>query len=114
MADDVQLTDLLVIQRYSLAVRSTTAGREELLAALQADVDWLRDGQAVPATAQVPAEVAPEEPAPATSAPRRVSVPARAPRATAAKATVATRPDAVKAPAARTATRAPGVRSPRA
>lgn len=49
MADDVQLTDLQVIQRYSLAVRSATAPREELMAALQADLDWLRDGRRAPA-----------------------------------------------------------------
>lgn len=49
MADDVQLTDLQVIQRYSLAVRSATAPREELMAFLQADLDWLRDGRRTPA-----------------------------------------------------------------
>ena len=49
MADDVQLTDLQVIQRYSLAVRSATAPREELMASLQADLDWLRDGRRAPA-----------------------------------------------------------------
>jgi hypothetical protein len=45
MADDVQLTDLEVIQRYSLAVRGATASREELVAALQADLDWLTGGR---------------------------------------------------------------------
>ena len=39
--DDVQLTDLEVIQRYSLAVRGASAPRAELVAALQADLDWL-------------------------------------------------------------------------
>ena len=41
MADDVPLTDLEVIRRYSLAVRSATADREQLLAALRSDVAWL-------------------------------------------------------------------------
>lgn len=39
--DHVQLTDLEVIQRFSLAVRGATASRAEVLAALQADLDWL-------------------------------------------------------------------------
>ena len=39
--DDVQLTDLEVIQRYSLAVRGATASRAELVAALQVDLAWL-------------------------------------------------------------------------
>ena len=43
--DDVQLTDLEVIQRYSLAVRGATASRAELVRALQADLDWLRGGR---------------------------------------------------------------------
>lgn len=41
MADDVSLTDLEVIQRYSLAVRGATAPRADLVAALQADLAWL-------------------------------------------------------------------------
>ena len=43
--DDVQLTDLEVIQRYSLAVRGATASRTELVAALQADLAWLQGGR---------------------------------------------------------------------
>ena len=43
--DDVQLTDLEVIQRYSLAVRGASASRAELIAALQGDLDWLRGGR---------------------------------------------------------------------
>ena len=46
--DDVQLTDLEVIQRYSLAVRGATASRADLVAALQADLDWLKGGRAAP------------------------------------------------------------------
>ena len=43
--DDVQLTDLEVIQRYSLAVRGASASRSELIAALQGDLDWLLGGR---------------------------------------------------------------------
>jgi hypothetical protein len=41
MADDVQLTDLEVIQRWSLAVRSASADRAEVVAALRADLAWV-------------------------------------------------------------------------
>ena len=58
MSDDVQLTDLQVIQRYSLAVRGATASRVELVAALQADLDWLRGGR--PATVVTDPEPEPE------------------------------------------------------
>ncbi len=54
--DDVQLTDLEVIQRYSLAVRGATASRTELVAALQADLAWLQGGRrTAPAKAAAPA-----------------------------------------------------------
>jgi hypothetical protein len=39
--DSVQLTDLQVIQRYSLAVRAAAAPRADLVAALRADLAWL-------------------------------------------------------------------------
>ena len=45
MADSVQLTDLDVIARYSIAVRSATADRDELLETLRADVAWLERGR---------------------------------------------------------------------
>ena len=61
MADDVQLTDLEVIQRYSLAVRGATAPRADLVAALQADLDWLRGGRKAPASVKAPARA--KEPA---------------------------------------------------
>ena len=48
-ADDVQLPDLEVIQRFSLAVRGATAPRAEVVAALQADLDWLTSGGSRPA-----------------------------------------------------------------
>jgi hypothetical protein len=40
-ADDVELTDLEIIRRYSLAVRQDVADRAEVLAALRADLDRL-------------------------------------------------------------------------
>lgn len=54
--DDVQLTDLEVIQRYSLAVRGATASRDELVAALQADLDWLTGGRRPRSAAKAAAE----------------------------------------------------------
>jgi len=39
--DRVDLTELDVITRYSLAVRSATADRDELIAALRSDLAWL-------------------------------------------------------------------------
>lgn len=56
--DDVQLTDLEVIQRYSLAVRGATASRSELVAALTADLEWLQGGRKAPAR-KAPAKRAP-------------------------------------------------------
>ena len=61
--DDVQLTDLEVIQRYSLAVRGATASRDELVAALQADLDWLRGGRRPAAGKGAPARSAEKAPA---------------------------------------------------
>lgn len=46
--DDVQLPDLEVISRYSLAVRAATAPRDEVVAALEADLAWLRQTRAAP------------------------------------------------------------------
>ena len=92
MADDVQLTDLEVIQRYSLAVRAATAPREELMASLQADLDWLRDGRRAPAAKTAPAA------APAKGAP----------------AAGPTKPAPTKAARVARAAKAPVTRSPRA
>ena len=49
MADDVRLTDLEVIQRYSIAVRGETADRAELLDALRADLAFLEGARAAKA-----------------------------------------------------------------
>ena len=42
-ADSVPLTDLELIQRYSLAVRSATAPRADVIEALRADLAWLEE-----------------------------------------------------------------------
>ncbi len=44
--DRIELTELDVITRYSLAVRSATAPREELIAALRDDLAWLEGSAA--------------------------------------------------------------------
>jgi hypothetical protein len=52
-ADDrVELTELDVITRYSLAVRSATADRGELIAALRSDLAWLEGGRSRRPTAR--------------------------------------------------------------
>ncbi len=86
-SDDVHLPDLQVIQRYSLAVRGASAPRAEVIAALTADLEWLRGGvrrrttttaaaAPVPATAtnaspvkKAPAKQAPVKKGPAKKAP---------------------------------------------
>jgi hypothetical protein len=45
MADDVELPDLEVLARYSLAVRAATAPREEVIEVLEADLAWLRSAR---------------------------------------------------------------------
>lgn len=46
MADDVSLPDLEVIQRFSLAVRAASAPRAEVIAALEADLAFLKGAPA--------------------------------------------------------------------
>jgi hypothetical protein len=70
MADDVQLPDLEVISRYSLAVRAATAPRDEVVAALRSDLEWLTS-QAPPA-----APAAPARRAAVRRAPRKRAAPA--------------------------------------
>lgn len=71
MADDVRLTDLEVIQRYSIAVRGETADRAELVEALRADLAFLEGSRAKPKPARTaPAKPAPAKPAPAKPAPK--------------------------------------------
>jgi hypothetical protein len=91
--DDVQLTDLEVIQRYSLAVRGATASRADLVRALQADLDWLRGGRRA-GTGSAPKA----EPTDPSKAPTKAPVkPAKAAKKAAAKKAAA------KAPAQRPA-----------
>ncbi|HEX3900815.1 MAG TPA: hypothetical protein VHW74_16810 [Mycobacteriales bacterium] len=78
MADSVQLTDLDVIAKYSIAVRSATADRDELIAALRADLSWLEHGRSRSTTSFRAPAAAPEEgdaegarPAPRKRAARR-------------------------------------------
>jgi hypothetical protein len=52
-ADAVALTDLEIIQRYSLAVRQASADRSELVAALKADLAWLEGRRAAKRAAAV-------------------------------------------------------------
>ena len=62
MADDVSLPDLEVISRYSLAVRTASAPRGEVIAALEADLAWLRGrGRPTPAPTPAPARKAPRK-----------------------------------------------------
>jgi len=42
MAEQVELIDLEVISRWSLAVRAASADRDELIRAFEADLQWLR------------------------------------------------------------------------
>ncbi|HVA61762.1 MAG TPA: hypothetical protein VNG13_14685 [Mycobacteriales bacterium] len=80
MGDRVQLTDLDVISRYSLAVRTATADRAELIAALEADLGWLRGrGGRTQAQPRLPSR---PERAPAAT---RATTPARKAAATRAR-----------------------------
>jgi hypothetical protein len=86
MADDVSLTDLEVIQQFSLAVRGASAPREAVIRALESDLAFLTGSSrrtAKPAvekpTAKAPAAKAPAAKAPAAKAP--VKAPAKSPAA---------------------------------
>jgi hypothetical protein len=48
MADSVPLTDLDVIARYSIAVRTASADRDELIETLRADLEWLERNHRAP------------------------------------------------------------------
>jgi hypothetical protein len=54
MADDVRLTDLEVIQRWSIAVRGERADRAELAAALRADLAFVEGARAPRTTRSTP------------------------------------------------------------
>lgn len=72
--DDVQLTDLEVIQRFSLAVRGATASRAEVVAALQADLAQLGAAPAPRAAARPAVEL--EKPATAKAVAKAAPRPA--------------------------------------
>jgi hypothetical protein len=55
---DVQLTDLEVIQQFSLAVRGATAPREQVIAALESDLAYLKGSTRAPAPKVTPAKKA--------------------------------------------------------
>jgi hypothetical protein len=100
---EVQLTDLQVIQQFSLAVRGATAPREQVIAALESDLAYLRG------STRAPAKKAPAEPAPAKTPVKPAGKPAakapakKAPVKVAAKVAVkvAARTPAKKAAARR-------------
>lgn len=48
MSDQVALTELDVIARYSLAVATEFVDRDELITVLEADLAWLRAGRPQP------------------------------------------------------------------
>src|SRR5437764_12990983 len=79
--DRVELTDLEVIQRWSLAVRGASAERSEVVAALRADLAWLERGR-------TPARETTSSPPRKATAPSRP--PAKAATRTATKAATKT------------------------
>lgn len=54
VADLVDLADLDVISQYSLAVRTASVERAELLQVLEADLAWLRSTQPPPPSPPAP------------------------------------------------------------
>jgi hypothetical protein len=94
--DRVELTDLDVITRYSLAVRAATADRDELIATLRSDLGWLEGGRRRAPT-EVPARAV--RPAPAKTAPARTAPVKKAPvKKSAAKKAPVKRAPVKKAP----------------
>ncbi|MDX6217992.1 MAG: hypothetical protein QOG99_3576 [Frankiales bacterium] len=96
-ADDVQLTDLEVIQQFSLAVRGATAPRARVIAALESDLAYLTGARRAAPT-KTPTKT------PATKAASRVPATKAASRVPATKA--ASRVPAKKVPAKKTSRRA--------
>lgn len=73
--DTVELTDLEVIQQFSLAVRGAKARRADVIAALEADLAHLRSGGRRTAA---PAKAAAKAPAKAVKAPVKKATRSRA------------------------------------
>lgn len=86
MADDVRLTELELIKRYSIAVRGETADRSELVAVLRADLAWLQGGSAGRRAGSDDDTARPSRRAPAAKPARRATA------RTAAKATKPAKP----------------------
>jgi hypothetical protein len=113
MADSVQLTDLDVITRYSIAVRTATADRDELIETLRADLTWLESQRrSHPVRDEAPVDEVEEYEEPPAAPPRvpirRMPVPKpriTVPRKTVAKRTVAKRAVTKKAVAKKAAPR---------
>ncbi|MDX6226485.1 MAG: hypothetical protein QOE64_2861 [Frankiales bacterium] len=93
MSDTVELTDLEVITRFSLAVRSATAERADVIAALRSDLAWLEGGRTRAAASAAP------KPAPARTAPPKKAAPVKRAAATTVKKAPAKKAAAKKAPA---------------
>lgn len=94
MADDtVQLTDLEVIQQFSLAVRGATASRRDVIEALEADLAYLTSTRK-PAAAPKPAPT--PDPKPAATPVAKAAAPVK------------------KAPAKKAAAKAPASKATRA
>jgi hypothetical protein len=94
-AERIELTDLDVIARYSLAVRTASADREDLIATLRSDLAWLESlGRS-----------ASSAPASSSAAPRRAAPPVR-------QAASTTKAPAKKAPAKKASANAPAKKAP--
>ena len=79
-ADRVTLTDLEVITRYSLALRTATADRAELVRVLRDDLEWLTAPESEPAPgSRPPAPAVEPSPGPRPPAPRKRAASARRP-----------------------------------
>ena len=84
--DDVQLTDLEVIQQFSLAVRGATATRAQVIAALEADLAFLQGSRRRTSSAPAPVKPSPVSTTPIKRAPARATLPVTKPGATKAAA----------------------------
>jgi hypothetical protein len=132
MAERVDLTELNVISRYSLAVRAATADRDDLVAALREDLSWLEasssdDAPATSRTRATPDSGARDNEARDSQAPasrlqaqsrsrRSASQPrtsASEPRTSAAKRAATKNTSAAKRAATKTTKKAPAKRATR-
>jgi len=100
--DRVELTDLDVITRYSLAVRAATADRDELIETLRGDLAWLEGGRRRATPAPAAPRATPARSATSRTAPRKTTPVKKTP---AAKKTVAKKTVAKKTVAKKTARR---------